>query len=364
MLELKNNRIMSKNEKITDIAISGKVEELKGLIINGAKPPNGILQKVIFSGWSQGESIEILEILVGAGADINDFTDNQTPLHAAANVGPFPKRSFAVTDFLLKKGANPNLKNNQGETPIFTAVETIADKTVKRLITEGADINSKNNEGDPLLHSCILAYYDFLGEDCDDEDNIEYATMYMLNNLKHILEAKPDLALTNNENLSVLQTCLAIGDKPFTKTVIKLLIEAGALTNVKTPIGDDNLSLLALGVLLDHSVEVLDILIEFNDILKVETQGIPNLFFLMYLNPKKTKALLELRPNLIQSEFKGNTLIHFAILAKELKVKVIKFLIEKGVDPNKKTDKGTTAMSLAIENGNKKLIKLLQKHEK
>ncbi|MEJ2498873.1 MAG: YIP1 family protein [Sulfurovaceae bacterium] len=50
-------------------------------------------------------------------------------------------------ELLLQHGANPNVKDYEGETPIFT----VRDKSKKLLIDYGADIFALNNKGDTVL---------------------------------------------------------------------------------------------------------------------------------------------------------------------------------------------------------------------
>lgn len=361
-------------DNIKDIAINGNIIKLKKQIEKGVEIPKGILQNVIFSGWAQGENIEVLELLIQAGADVNGLENDTfgSPLHTAAAVGAIPNRSLATTDFLLKNGANPNIVNHRGETPLFIAVTTIASETVQRLIEGGADINIKNNEGIPLLEKCISSYSGFLVD--EDKEDAEYynemAKKYVLDNLKHLLNANPDFTITNNKNYSVIQLCLLktiFITNNFSAPILKLLIDKGCPTNIKTTLSDDlaNLSLLALSISLNpfHSVEVIDALANVNDILEDEMFS-PNLFELMYFNPKTGIELLELRPYLLKSEDLGNTLLHPAVQSQNVTVEIIEYLIKKGVDPNKKTDSGKSALSMAeTANANKEIIELLRKYE-
>lgn len=60
---------------------------------------------------------EVCEMLLEAGADLHALdADNETPLHWAAKHGP-----VEALEFLLKKGARTNLKDNQGNLPIDVA---------------------------------------------------------------------------------------------------------------------------------------------------------------------------------------------------------------------------------------------------
>lgn len=52
-----------------------------------------------------------------------------------------------MVKLLLKFGADPNLQDNEGETPLFKAVKWHHHNIVKTLLEAGADFNLPNNDG-------------------------------------------------------------------------------------------------------------------------------------------------------------------------------------------------------------------------
>lgn len=353
---------------LTNLAIDRDVVELKRRLKDGEQLPPGILQDVIFSGWGQGENVEVLNILLEAGAAIDGLEGNfkYTPLYTAAMIGSFPDRSLAVTDFLLKKGANPNTRSSNGETPLFKAITTIADKTVQRLIEGGADVHVKNQEGMPLLHQCFLVLSAFLAN-----GNMEEAEAYTKHTIHHVLRANPDFTLTNPNKRTIIQECLF--DKTFiqhqyTARLLQALINHGCPTTIKTKLSEElpALSLLALAILLtpQHSFEVIHCLTKVNDILAVELDS-PNIFELLFYNPSCGIKILEQYPSLVKGEDIGNTLLHAAVQSEFINLSIVQFLIKQGIDPNKATDSGHTALSLAKEcQVDQEIIDLLQHYQK
>ncbi len=78
-----------------------------------------------------------------------DGTGN-TPLHYAAEW----KLDNAVT-VLLEKGANPNIRNANGETAIYNAIKSDSTSTIDLLLQKGAQKNARDYLGNTPLHACV-----------------------------------------------------------------------------------------------------------------------------------------------------------------------------------------------------------------
>jgi hypothetical protein len=87
----------------------------------------------------------MLTRLYPAGCRLSGLTpespdsNTYTPLHAAASYA-----QLEVLTYLLVKGGNINVTDNEGETPLFTA-ESVA--TARWLVEHGADPKVQNLEG-------------------------------------------------------------------------------------------------------------------------------------------------------------------------------------------------------------------------
>lgn len=87
---------------------------------------------------------EILALLVKRGADIEvERDDKMTPLHLAAMMNPIPE----AAKFLLDHGADPEARNNRGETPLHSAMDNYNPEVGILLIERGADVYAKDDEG-------------------------------------------------------------------------------------------------------------------------------------------------------------------------------------------------------------------------
>lgn len=91
--------------------------------------------------------MEIIEYLVDNGALIDNNEENGkkiAPIHlAAANPEEI---TLEPLNYLIKKGANLNIKDEHGNTPLFFAFSSNNDKSVKLLIEAGADDKIKNSD--------------------------------------------------------------------------------------------------------------------------------------------------------------------------------------------------------------------------
>lgn len=133
---------------------------VKLLLSNKADPnaPQGDGRPLIFNAL--GDS-NILSALLDAGAKVDAIESNQpygydsrlgsppdlTPLVAAAY-----KRNAAAVEILLQHGADPNMPNPAGMTPLHCAAVALADTNVfASLLAAKADPNVRNNNGQTPL---------------------------------------------------------------------------------------------------------------------------------------------------------------------------------------------------------------------
>lgn len=91
--------------------------------------------------------MEIIKFLVNEGGDINlkAGTLASTPIYSAA-MNP-QEISLEPLKYLIEKGAEINIQNIKGDTPLFWAQSIGNDKAVDMLINAGANTTIRNNDG-------------------------------------------------------------------------------------------------------------------------------------------------------------------------------------------------------------------------
>ena len=82
--------------------------------------------------------------------DLNNIkdTNGETPLYLACE-----NSHTELVKLLLEHGADANIKSEYGYTPLYRACDKDNTEVVKLLLEHGADVNSKDNYGNTLLYS-------------------------------------------------------------------------------------------------------------------------------------------------------------------------------------------------------------------
>lgn len=110
-----------------------------------------------------GKDTVLVNWLIAHGSKFE--TDDYSALHCAAT-----RSNFKMVEFLLKRGANPNSKTREGDTPLLVSYKCCGDgfgegittndriKTARLLIAYGADPFLKNNENESFFDLCKGSY--------------------------------------------------------------------------------------------------------------------------------------------------------------------------------------------------------------
>ena len=120
---------------------------------------------------------EVTEALNKPGStvvDAQDYSSRETALHIVAKRG-----DTTYTSFLLQKGANPNLRDAKGNSPLMVAASVGSEAVVALLIKGKANVNLANDSGEtPLIRAVqrrdVAIVRDLLaaGADPDQADSL------------------------------------------------------------------------------------------------------------------------------------------------------------------------------------------------
>ena len=145
----------------------------RAIVANEGEMPQGVFAKTV--GYLPGDSIGVtnltnkttIDVLVIGALDPSEGVAILLSPEAAKllniekdsnHIVKITKRSGQLdqaVSVLLEKGANPNVRNANGETPIFNAIKTDSTSTIDLLMKKGSEKNARDYLGNTPLHACV-----------------------------------------------------------------------------------------------------------------------------------------------------------------------------------------------------------------
>lgn len=192
---------------------------------------------------------EISAYLIKLGISPNIRNNNgETPLHMSIRKG-----SIDGFEILLDKGANPNIKNKYGQVPLHYALEELTiskQRYISKLAKAGADMNYINNQGDNPLHVFIKnrpsRAKDVINTLINCGTRLDYKNKNGLTPLHYaVIYENPEAAAVLTKHRYLLDiadtrkmTALHYAVEKNNETLTSLLVKAGASVNLKDCNGD------------------------------------------------------------------------------------------------------------------------------
>lgn len=313
---------------------SGKREIVEMLLDKGAKVDAKLeygdyhATPLILAASNGYQDLAKLLIDRGAGVDTGVWYGN-TALHYAIN-GEQPE----LVKFLVDLGANTG-QTQSGEWSALQRCYTTAD-CMKVLLEAGADLNWAEPDGTALY---LAAYY----------NSLDVA--------KLILSYRPDLEVKcpAEKSWDAGYTALHVAASKDFPEMLKLLIEAGAELESKTPMGGTPL-ILAVA---NNAEGCTKALLEYDtDINAKDVQGDTALHCLpLPARLSIAKLLVNRGANLELRNRAGKSVLDLAIAGKD--VPFVEFLLEKKADINAAVSSRGAALHVVASTGDIDMVKLL-----
>ena len=311
-------------------AAAGDLEAARQAMDKGAKADAATSDTTALLAAAHYGHREIVDLLLGQGADINKKDDQvgTTPLMAAI-VGGEPE----IADLLVKRGADVNLKTKDGVSALFCAVAIEHPGLVSMLMERGADINAKTSDGrTPLIIAAKLGATEIAqlltagGADVNAQMNDGKNALMLAIDGKHddtttlLLDKNADVNLKTGEGWTALMVAVLRGESG----IVEALIKKGADLNAG-----------------------------------VNTTGLPPLMMAVAQGKRGiAKILIEAGADVNLKVKNGGTALMGA--ADEGQTEIVKLLIEKGADVNARTAKNQTALTLAKKKKRPDIVQMLQ----
>lgn len=264
---------------------------------NGDTPLHLVIQ-----GFSQTEK-EIIHLLLASGGAplVNAVNINgKTPLHLAIQ-----GNAFELVQQMLLVGADPNLPDNQGLTPLhLTAMQWNAGEGMMKLLIEnGADINKKasSTKGTPLIQAL-------------ETNNIALVRL--------LLDCNADPNSADQYGTSPLLLAVLRG----TGEAVDLLLQSGAKTNHKNDRGQTALHIAC-----------------------------------QYGMTREIGLLLAQKADANARDADGRTPLHVAVTLGYANYELSRLLLDGGADPLIKDNNEITPYDLAYERSQQPVLDLFKK---
>lgn len=237
--------------------------------------------------------------------------------------------SFMTIEAILAAGAEINVKDENGNSPLRIAIKNGNINTLVRLINYGADINEVNEQGESVLDYAFSEEHIDIAKYLIRKGSIINKKYY--EELKHLNENPQEMPDYFNNNCNSIHrkvrgyTTLMISCQNNLVNVVYYLINQGVDVNEKSEYHE---------IALHHAItggnyEIVKLLIENGADIHVKDDD--NLTTLMYASREDRKEIVQL-------------------------------LIDKGAKINEKDNEEWTALMFATRNGHHEIVKLLLEH--
>ncbi len=295
----------------------------KGLTLKDTdKKGNGLFHYAV-----PGGNLKTLKELVAMGVS---YAPNAAGENAFSFIGRGRggRLNVEMLQYLKSLGLDPKIQSANGQTLVHTVARIGADEPVLQFLTEnGMNLSQADKDGNtPLMLAAANGNPTFVGFWLD----------------------KNNVNATNKINKSALSNAVAMNSAE----VVKLLIEKGAKTDLKDKDGNDLYFTLVSSYRkgrgsVQRAGDIMNLLASSG--LAFPKNG-KLLHAALEKDDKELLAkLIELGEDINAKDKDGYTVLHYAGM-KAKNLDLLKFLVEKGANPNVKTELDESVLDLIAEN--------------
>ncbi|MDR1480431.1 MAG: ankyrin repeat domain-containing protein [Planctomycetaceae bacterium] len=304
------------------------------------------------------DAIDIVKKLIGKKADVNKKDKNdQSPLLEVLKSQKSPDKKLELVKLLVEQKADVKVADVRLTTPLHAATFSGQNREIiSYLLENGADVNAKNSDGQTALMLLMIGYFEAIYRRQETSLQSEYYSVF-----KDFIKHGADLSIKDKDNLTVINS-LVRQEWRVDKEFWNKFIEAGkdidwSQDKIAAPVcwalsNSANLSVLEY---LDKNKA------DFN---KKNQEGKSPLYALIHPLPQKNprdevdlnkiqklKYLVQRGANVNEwFAAEKTTPFFWALQNYETDLDTVKFLVEKGADPNTITRYGGNALHLLLIN--------------
>jgi len=320
-----------KYHKVADAIEGGDLESVKQLIGNEYSFNDKYYNFSLLRNAVLKDRLDILQLLIEKGAEINKLdASGIAPLHLACYMG-----NVEIVEFLLHKGANPNLHTNDNKDCFLSLLKLPDEKAAKIteiIIKSGFNVNKLRSD---------TGYIPIMDAVLEKKNKLKGVLLKYTDLVKND-ELKLPLAIfaTFHDDVELLQSCLERGETVNVRSkkgipilhfaaglkarrTLKLIIKKGADLNIMDKRGNAVLH----QDMVTNNIEIVDLLI-------------------------KAGASIN-----TQNKYGATPLIE---AVKNGKIDVVEILLKNNADINIKDNSGKTASDYALDKGYKDIYNLLK----
>ncbi|MBO4533308.1 MAG: ankyrin repeat domain-containing protein [Treponema sp.] len=315
-------------EGVTPLAIaiqSEDIQTIKYLTANGASIHTQDTHGKSPLSMAFEMSNDVFEATLNEGNCNTQDSDGNTPLHIALiNTAPMAK-----IQHIIGLTQDVNIRNKNGDSPLYLAAVKNLEQVGKLLLEKGADIFSTNKDNNSplrlalknggLLQNWLITSRTIVSTDGSGNTVLHYAADWeYAEAIKTLLEKGADINAKNANG----ETCLFNAAKSNNPSIIQLLVDGGASVKDR-----DNLGSTPLHIAVRWGAQ------------------------------KSAEKLIKLGININAQNSAGKSPLAEAVIAN--KYDVAKYLLENGADPNSSDANGITILMDTIRAQNAQIVKLL-----